>query len=59
MEADSEAINFIRSRKQRQKILKARKQKQTRKRDTSRGAGSRSNKKLVLPHPWSKHCVQL
>jgi len=43
-EANSEATNFIRSRKRNQKILRLKKRKQTRKHDTSRGAESGSKK---------------
>ena len=45
--SDSEAINSIRSWKQKQKIPKMRKRKQTRKQKTLRGAGSGSIKNLT------------
>ena len=46
-EANSEAINSIRSWKRKQKTPKVRKRKRTQKHKTSRGAGSESIKNLT------------
>ena len=57
MKADSEAINFIRSLKRNQKILRARKWKRTWKRDTLKDAGSGSNKKLTAFTSLVSTCI--
>jgi len=49
-EANSEATNFIRSWKRKQKISRVRKRQRTRKHDISRGAGSGSKKIFYCFH---------